>query len=512
MYFNRVQVYVWTRKSLELAGEFSKDPGEEAISLLQEYEDYPVIVVTDYLEESFRHDTGVHVTGPDKKALLDRKLNYSFRNTPYRSATIVGRETEGRKDDKILLSALTKPEMMEPWIKLLLERRMRIQTVTSVAYLMQEYSQKSGLNDKHLMIVSIEEGSELRQTFLRNGKIQFSRLTSLTTKETASLPDAINHESLQIRQYLERIKLLPFDSQMVIKVFSPFQIDEQALEEYNNDLNTFQCINIQELATTFSLTIDGLEKSPTTLFLGRILQRGKLANVYAPLHVRKYFQLHSMADGLTTLGISLVVLVALVKAGSLVDTIGNLELTENLRNQAAPLNRQYDALTQSFPETPIPSQEMALVVETAQHVTQNSYRIEEALVMISQALTVAPELQITNISWELEEKELSQEEQQFGSFNPSPNQAPDQEIQNATLNDRTRINVTVRGLAYSPQSYREAQDQVLYFMTAMENFPGVTVISSAMPTNVRVDANVSTLVDNDALRSPFTLQMHMERM
>ena len=267
VYYNRLQLYVWSQKRLELAGEFGKDPDETFEQILEEYTSYPVIIVTDLLEESFRHDSGVHVTGPDRKALLDRKLNYSFRNTPYRSASIVGRESEGRKDDKILLSALTKPEILEPWVKRMLERKMKIQSVTSVAYLMQAYSQKAGLNDKHLMLVSIEEGSELRQTFLRNGKIQFSRLTSLTTKETASLPDAINHESLQIRQYLERIKLLPFDSQMVIKIFMPSTMEQLSLDDYNNDLNVFEVFNIQNLADSFALTVDGLEKSPTTLFL-----------------------------------------------------------------------------------------------------------------------------------------------------------------------------------------------------------------------------------------------------
>ena len=191
LYYDRMQLYIWAQPSLELAGEFDRETDEEFIRILETYPDYPVIIVTDFLEESFRHDTAVHVSGPDRSALLERKLNYSFRNTTYRSATIVGRETEGRKDDKILLSALTKPELLEPWVRTLLDYKRQIQSVTSVAYLMQTFSQKAKLTDKHLMLVSIEEGSELRQTFMRNGEIQFSRLTSLTTKETASLPDAI---------------------------------------------------------------------------------------------------------------------------------------------------------------------------------------------------------------------------------------------------------------------------------------------------------------------------------
>lgn len=512
MYFNRVHLYVWTKKSLELAGEYGKGPDKDFKAQLDRYPDYPVIIVTDYLEESFRHDTGVHVSGHDKHALLERKLNYSFRNTPYRSATIVGRETDGRKDDKILLSALTKPEMLEPWIHQLIDKKTQIQCITSVAYLMQEYSLKARLTDKNLMIVSIEEGSELRQTFLRNGKIHFSRLTSLTTKEASSLPNAINHESLQIRQYLERIKLLPFDSQMVIKVFTPLAIDKLSLEAQNNELNTFQVFNIRELAATFALKIDGLDTSPTTLFLGRILQRARLANTYAPMQVRKYFQLQNLADGLKAACFGLITLTVLTKSFSMLDTMGNWELVENLRSQTIPLNNQYAQLTQRFPETPIPSAEMALVVETAEHIENNSYRIENALALISRSLTIAPELQITKIDWELEEKPAQANNNSglssmsgFGA--PSPRANAGQEIQQASLNDNTQIHITILGLVYSPQSYRAAQDQVMSFMNALNEAPGITVTSSQMPVDVRVDTNVSTLVDNNELRSPFTLEM-----
>lgn len=514
MYFNKVHLYIWTEKSLELAGDFGKDPDDAARELFDQYSTYPVIIITDFLEESFRHDTGVHVSGLDKTALLERKLNYSFRNTSYRAASVVGREAEGRKDDKILLSALTKPEMIEPWVKVLLETKMQIQSVTSVAYLMQDYSNKAGLNDKNMMIVSIEEGSELRQTFLRNGKIQFSRLTSLTTKESASLPDAINHESLQIRQYLERIKLLPFDSQMLIHVFSPFQIDEEVMESKNNELNVFRVFDIGELANSFALSIDGLEQGPTTLFLGRVLQKAKLRNVYAPLNIRKYFHLKNLASGLSALGIGLVALTILLKLISLVDTMSNWDQVARLESLAAPLNRQYDQLTQSFPETPIPSAEMALVVETTEKITQNSYRLEQALSLISRALSVAPELQLTSIDWQMAKREVSQDENQFASYGsfgaPTQNQNPGLEIQNATLQEQIQINIIIEGIATSPQSYLEANNQVLSLLNALEDFPGINVIDSIMPTDVRVDADIATLVDNNALRAPFTIEMQLE--
>ena len=226
----------------------------------------------------------------------------------------------------------------------------------------------------------------------------------------------------------------------------------------------------------------------------------------------KFFQLNNLADSLKMLGFGLVLLTLILKSFSTADTIGNWALVENLRAQARPLDQQYDLLTQRFPETPIPSAEMALVVETAEHISENSYRLQDALSLISRALQVAPELKLTGISWEMAAKQPDlSDPDNFGFGPPQVSAEGGQEIQSASLNDMTQVNIKIEGLAYSPQSYRVAQNQVMFFMNALDSIPNLTVTASTMPTDVRVDTDVSTLVDNDALRSPFVLEMTLER-
>jgi hypothetical protein len=46
--------------------------------------------------------------------VVARKLAQIFRNTPYRYAQLQGREAEGRRDDRVMYTAVTNPEVLRP--------------------------------------------------------------------------------------------------------------------------------------------------------------------------------------------------------------------------------------------------------------------------------------------------------------------------------------------------------------------------------------------------------------
>src|SRR5687768_9769738 len=137
----RVQLLHWRSRELAIVYEYGKTP-EDLEAFAEEmryYQGLPVLVVTDLIEENFRYDTVVHVSGGDQKALLKRKMDFAFRNTPYRRSKVIEREKDGRRDDKILLSAISKPESVDIWVNVLLEQKFAIQTITSVAYILETF-------------------------------------------------------------------------------------------------------------------------------------------------------------------------------------------------------------------------------------------------------------------------------------------------------------------------------------------------------------------------------------
>ena len=504
-----VQMFVWEERTLIHQSQFSSTPADHVHfeQNLQEFLDYPLIIVTDFLEESFRHETVAHVSGNDRKALLERKLNYAFRNTPYRIAKVTGRETEGRKDDRILLSALTKPELLRPWVEVLLKHKIAIQSITSVAFLMEIYVQNTGMaGEKHLLVASIEKGMNLRQTYLGNGRVLFSRLTTLSPKDLSALGDDIYHESLQIRKYLERIKFLPYEQTLRVQVFSPYDSRKLLIESKSSDLTTFESIDIRNEEKVYSFALGDQDIGATILFLANILQKKQVGNVYAPPTARKYFQIKTLSRALAFSSFLVILAAVGLKATPLLETLDRWKQQQDVDVKTAPLLANYENLTRRFPETPIPSKEMALVVETYERIKEQSYMPEQAMSMISRALASSPNLEITEINWALEQTAADPSNPNY-LYSAQPLNNPGDDYTYAILDHRTILKVSVSGIALSPSSFREAQDQVLTFSNALDAFDGVSVNPVKMPTDVRLDTKVTTTVGDEELRAPFTLEL-----
>lgn len=495
--------YLWENKTLSYVSQYTDQVREK-------YKDYPAIIVTNFVEESFRHDAIPPISGKDRKVLLNRKLNHAFRKTKYRAANLFERQEEGRKDHKVVLSGLTKPELLSPWVTPLLDKRTPIQSITSTTFLAEAFAQNADIGkEEYLLIVSLENKSEFRQTFLKKGKILFSRLTSLSSQTTADLGNDIYKESIQIRSYLERIKILPYEKNLKIKIYSIFGDNDLRLNRKTNNLNSFECINIKEDMYSNSRLLSEIEPGASIYFLSYLLHKKQIKNAYAPDEVRKYFHLKTLSHSLVFGSIAVIVLSLLITAPTLIDTRSALNNQQQVSAQTQPLLTEYNQLTQSFPETPIDSKEMALIVETYERINAQSYLPTDAMNYISSKLVVSPDLQITEITWAIEDSVIDNNDPDLrytGMIRSEPQNA----FQYSILDNRSKLVVLIKGMAYSPNSYREAQSQVQIFNDALAEHPGVTVLPLQMPTEVRVDSPLATTIDNNEVRAPFSLQLTIE--
>ena len=76
-------------------------------------------------EEGHELETIPFLQGADRKALITRKLGQHFLGSPLATAISLGYEKSKRKNEKLLLSALTNPAHFEPWLKCLRRSRRR---------------------------------------------------------------------------------------------------------------------------------------------------------------------------------------------------------------------------------------------------------------------------------------------------------------------------------------------------------------------------------------------------
>ena len=166
----------------------------------------PTYFLVDLADEDFRLDSIPHLGSGDRAAMLGRKLAQIFRNTPYRHAQMQGREAEGRRDDRVLYTALTNPETLRPWIEVLERLQVPLEGIYSAAVFSSVVLEELDLDFPHSLLVTFTPGEAMRQTYFKGGEIKFSRLTPLDLDEGQGLGAFVAEETMRTWQYLDSLR------------------------------------------------------------------------------------------------------------------------------------------------------------------------------------------------------------------------------------------------------------------------------------------------------------------
>lgn len=513
-----VELLSWQQHRLTSIALLEHDEEGQTIfrGLVRQYPGFPVIVVADLLDENFRHDTIVHVSGSDHAALMKRKLDFSFRGTRYRRGVVTSRMSEGRKDDRIMLCALTKPGVVDLWANLLLEEERAIQSVTSIAHLLNHYVALEGLeNEDYLLLSKLDSDRFLRQTFIRKGKVMFSRQASLGNVPERRLGVEILQESVQLRQYLERIHFIPYEKRLNVQILAGASDETIQVGSFSNESHHFEVVDINDQEATARVEVDDDALEPAHYLLARVLAHKNVDNVYAPPALTRYSDLRSLGKLLMTTAAGILLLGLGLNVPGLMSLAEMREQASIFQARIAPLQRQYQALSERFPDTPIPAQAMQLLVNTHEALRLQDFNPIEALNLVSAALARSPGLELTDIQWQLREAPFVPTVDALGYETPPPEPLPGLGSENALtgvlLQQRSRIELVIEGETYSPSSYRDAQEQVLAFAEALADSPRVEVQMRQMPIEIRTDTEVRTVINDSEVRSRFVLEVFIDQ-
>lgn len=504
---NHVSLFRWQRGALKPFAQFTQSPADftRFENLLHTEARVPFIVVVDCIEEDFRIETVAHVTGTDRDKMLERKLNFAFRTTQYKIARIVGREKDGRKDDRVLLTALTKTELLEPWVSRILKEKLAIKCVTSAAYMMELLAASLQLKSKaHILLVNIESGSGMRQTYLQKGRVIFSRLTPITERNDADLAAMLSQQSVQTRKYLERIKQLPYDQILPVHILAFGEPEFELPPPGAEDQLSFQVAHIEKLVAHSSLQLG--EALPGALAVSLVqAMRGKgLRNVYAQTTQRRYYLLNGISTALYAAAAVAVAIAMLMIAPTIQETLSLWEQETDVAMRTQPLMQQYEQLRASFPETPIESSTMALVVDTHDLLLSQASDPREMLQAIGSVLMNLPRLQLRDIEWELLPIPPTQEEL---LTLPALTDSPGAPLRFALLSGRTELMATVSGSISGAEDFRTAREDMLTLISQLETSHGYRINQLEMPIEVRSDLAVSTLVGDEDVSETFRLEI-----
>ncbi len=175
------------------------------------YKKRPSLLLLDLSCEDYHQETLPHVFGRDRKLLISRKLIKYFSTEEYAFASTVKRLKVGRRDDIYSMSGIADTSAIDPAIDLIAENNIEISGVYSLPLLTEQLIHPLVYN-KQVLFVSCdaEQGGRytVRQTFIDDGHLYFSRQTTVLAGEADKIADQFNKEIERTWQYLNNKRVL----------------------------------------------------------------------------------------------------------------------------------------------------------------------------------------------------------------------------------------------------------------------------------------------------------------
>jgi hypothetical protein len=176
----------------------------------------PVWLLLDVVEEEYLTASLPAMRPRDRARLLERRLASAFGSTPLRLA----QPATGTPPASSLLSAITRPELLTPWLEVLRESPSALAGVYSLALLGPAVLSLIGPTAGPCVLVSRQGVGGLRQSFLRDGQLVMSRLVPLGAAQDTLDGARVETELARLRQYLERSGLCAPDETPAVVVLT----------------------------------------------------------------------------------------------------------------------------------------------------------------------------------------------------------------------------------------------------------------------------------------------------
>lgn len=388
--------YVCSGGEAAVEARFPRDADNFAAYLCAHADDTFSLLVN-LPDESFETEKMPHVRGWGRKAMMARKREKHSHGSPLCVALPRGREADGRRDDKYLFVALTGMQVMQPWLQRIEQAAVPLSGVYAMSQIMAGFGDRSV--GQSFVLVGLTRGG-LRQTFVANDRLRFSRLTPLAGGGAADVASACLREAGNLHRYLCAQRLVGRDHPLPVVVLAhPLQIEELRRA----------CTDTGELHFSFlDLAVEakrhGFANFPISqddAIFAYMLARRSPAEQFAPAQVLRHWRLGRMGRALDVAGLAML-------AASLAFAALHLPGSLHLREEAAQLRASNDvdedrsrALQSNLPAFLLPAQELRELARTREALMRVSPGPAPLLHRLSRALDQSAGLELQAIDWHM---------------------------------------------------------------------------------------------------------------
>ncbi|NIO40165.1 MAG: hypothetical protein GTO41_08205, partial [Burkholderiales bacterium] len=293
---------------------------------------------------------------------------------------------------------VTRPELLAPWLRVINALAVPITGIYMLPVVTLSIADRLDIKRPNLLIVSKNE-SGLRQTFCKDGKLRVSRLTPPrddSDQSTAFYAEEIN----STRMYLDALTVTHVDDILTVLILDQDGSLANLRGAITDHRPNMECLRLgpTELAETLGSSKAEVSSCPDALHLHLLATVRPIMNL-APPTLKTRLQVHligkivyAAAAGIVAVGAfwSLAYAVLILQAsGEIAD----------LTQQASSYQRQYQAVTERFPEAPATSELLKDSVEAAVQIDTLRQTPSTLMVVLGSALNNSPDIGLNRIEW-----------------------------------------------------------------------------------------------------------------
>ncbi len=514
----RMKVFDWNGR--RLVGHHDFEPSQEGFEnfelFLSEAIRLPSKLLVDMIEESFRRESIPHVNFRDRKHLLDRLVERHYRDEDYVSAKIVGRSKHGRRDDQVLLSALTNTSLLKPWLDRLADHSVRLAGIWSQPLLTNRLWKDLFRGEKETLIVSRQIPSALRETYFHQGGLFLSRQAKFDREiwddNVADIVGNLERGADEIYNFLINQRILGQDDQLEVHCILP---EEQALEatallKQGSESVHYEFIGLETLCRRYKL--EGCEGyAADALFSFLCTKESFYQDHYSKNYQRRAF-FRDLIDRVITQGAEIGTLIFATAAVLLaLDGMEASQKTASVETRTAMMREEYNSrfgmMEQQLADAYLLEKSVQILNTLERDASQS---LQDFFAPLSSVLGQDRyrHLQLDHIDWqkhtvaELAQIVMSQRQRQgadgagleLSEFNDDYSGDG-----NETIVMRQPV-LNLRGhISQSADSYSDTVDGMRELLDDLADLPGVTqVLPVRMPVDVRDSAVFSDQLGSQA--------------
>jgi hypothetical protein len=343
---HRMLAYEWSAGAYRRVRAF--EPNDDGLAAfrawLAEAPRTPIHLLIDVIEEEFHLDRVPHVIGRERRQLYGRTLRRYFRSTELRAIQRQGRDTTGRRDERVLVAGLTNPQLLAPWLDPIDAVGVPLKGIYSLplvgAYLLPHLG---AARAPDVLVVSQQVAATLRQSFYQNGQLRFSRLVpGHEPASSGAHPSFIQHELARTLQFLETQRLRQGSDPVQVFVLAPEAQQARLTAQLRPvDGATIQVVALERLASAVGLKGPLPGPHADTVFGHVLLSRRWRRNHYGGARMRRNYLVQRTRNGLWALAATLVIIACALSGGAWLQGRAYQAGTREAEARAADFERLY---------------------------------------------------------------------------------------------------------------------------------------------------------------------------